>query len=35
MNLVKPKKNKCTVPIRPSLTESKPKLNPGFTFWVY
>uniref|UniRef100_K1PRQ8 Tetraspanin-33 n=1 Tax=Magallana gigas TaxID=29159 RepID=K1PRQ8_MAGGI len=24
-----------TVPIRPNLTESKPKLNPGFTFRVY
>ena len=24
-----------TVLIRPNLTESKPQLNPGFTFWVY
>lgn len=25
----------ATVPIRLSLTESKPLLNPGFTFCVY
>lgn len=24
-----------TVPIRSKLTESKPHLKPGFTFWVY
>lgn len=24
-----------TVPIRPNLTESKPQLNSGFTFWIY
>lgn len=23
------------VPIRPNITESKPQLNPGITFWVY
>ena len=24
-----------TVPTRPNPTESKPQLNPGFTFWVH
>lgn len=24
-----------TLPTRPNLTESKPKLNPRFTFWIY
>lgn len=31
----KEKNHTDTLPIRPNITESKPKLNPGFTFWIY